>query len=154
MKFAVVRGPCERAKASVAPLAFIRALRNLIINAATHGEGARVTVHLRGSECAVIIEDAGPGIPENLMASVFEPFFRVDPARRQQVPGAGLGLAIAKEIIEKSNGRLLIENRRPRGLRQSILLPSAERGSRFSMARRHNPSSQRDVANVAVVRTA
>jgi signal transduction histidine kinase len=154
MKFAVVRGPCERAKASVAPLAFIRALRNLIINAATHGEGARVTVHLRGSECAVIIEDAGPGIPENLMASVFEPFFRVDPARRQQVPGAGLGLAIAKEIIEKSNGRLLIENRRPRGLRQSILLPSAERGSRFSIARRHNPSSQRDVANVAVVRTA
>jgi len=154
MKFAVVRGHCDGAKASVAPLAFVRALRNLIINAATHGEGARVTVQVRGSGCAVVIEDAGPGIPENLMTSVFEPFFRVDPARRQQVPGAGLGLAIAKEIIEKSNGRLVIENRRPRGLRQSILLPSANRGSRCSHARRNDASDEREITKVGVARTA
>lgn len=154
MKFAVVQGHCEVAKASVAPLAFVRALRNLIINAATHGEGARVTVHLRGAECAVVIEDAGPGIPESLMASVFEPFFRVDPARRKQVPGAGLGLAIAKEIIEKSNGRLLIENRRPYGLRQSILLPSADRGSKCSHAQRHNALGRQEITNGAIARTA
>jgi signal transduction histidine kinase len=153
MKFAVVRGDCDGARASVAPLAFVRALRNLIINAATHGAGARVTVQLRGSRCAVVIEDVGPGIPEHLIASVFEPFFRVDPARRQQVPGAGLGLAIAKEIIEKSNGTLVIENRKPRGLRQLILLPSAERESRCSYARRDD-ASEREITEVAIARTA
>jgi signal transduction histidine kinase len=106
----------------VAPLAFTRALRNLIINSATHGRGARVSVDIHGSRFLVVIEDDGPGIPEKAMASVFEPFFRVDPARRQHVPGAGLGLAIAKEIIERSGATLTIENRKPRGLKQTITL--------------------------------
>ena len=129
LKFSVTLLPSSAGNVVVAPLAFTRALRNLIINAATHGRGARVSVDTHGSCCLVVIEDDGPGIPENVMASVFEPFFRVDPARRQHVPGAGLGLAIAKEIIERLGGTLTIENRRPRGLKQTIMLTAQNCGA-------------------------
>lgn len=68
----------------------------------------------------VTIEDDGPGIPEKDLSSVFEPFFRADPAPRKHIPGVGLGLAIAKEIIECQGGALAIENRAPNGLRQTL----------------------------------
>lgn len=129
LKFAVTLHQSRPGHAAVAPLAFTRALRNLIINAATHGGGARVSVEAHCGRCLVVIEDDGPGIPEQAIASVFEPFFRVDPARRQHVPGAGLGLAIAKEIIERSGGTLTIENRKPTGLRQTIVLTAQNRAS-------------------------
>jgi signal transduction histidine kinase len=54
------------------------------------------------------------------LSSVFEPFFRADPARRKHIPGVGLGLAIAREIIERQCGALTIENRAPNGLRQPL----------------------------------
>jgi signal transduction histidine kinase len=107
-----------------APQALTRALRNLIINAATHGGGAVVGVACAGAKAEVVIEDRGPGIPEALMERVFEPFFRVDPARRQAVAGAGLGLAIAKEIIDRLGGSLALENRPEGGLRQRVTLPA------------------------------
>jgi signal transduction histidine kinase len=154
MNFSVVWVQSKGARVLVRPLALVRALRNLIINAATHGEGAHVSLEVRGAWCAVVIEDVGPGIPESLMASVFEPFFRVDPARRQHVPGAGLGLAIAKEIIEKSNGTLLIENRRPRGLRQTIMLPIVKRDASHSHACRVGEVDERPVAEETLARSA
>lgn len=133
LKFSVTLLQASAGSVVVAPLAFTRALRNLIINAATHGGGARVSVETHGGNSLVVIEDDGPGIPENVMASVFEPFFRVDPARRQHVPGAGLGLAIAKEIIERMGGTLSMENRRPRGLKQTIMLAARNKaGCRFT----------------------
>jgi len=104
----------------MSPLAFTRALRNLVINAATHGGGAIVSVVGNGETALVIIDDNGPGIPEKDLSSVFEPFFRVDPARRKHIPGAGLGLAIAKEIVERQEGTLMIENRKSGGLRQTL----------------------------------
>jgi signal transduction histidine kinase len=104
----------------MSPLAFTRALRNLVINAATHGGGAIVSVAERDQIVLVVIDDDGAGIPEKDLSSVFEPFFRVDPARRKHIPGAGLGLAIAKEIIERQGGTLVVENRKPSGLRQTL----------------------------------
>ena len=154
LKFSVAWVQSKGAQVSVPPLAFVRALRNLIINAATHGNGARVSVEVRGSWCAVVIEDSGPGIPESLMANVFEPFFRVDPARRQHVPGAGLGMAIAKEIIERSAGKLLIENRMPQGLRQVILLPIVKREAWCSHAPRAPAAEACEVAKEMVTRIA
>jgi len=105
---------------TISPLALTRSLRNLVINAATHGGGACVSVVAKDNHALIIIDDNGPGIPEKDLASVFEPFFRVDPARRKHIPGAGLGLAIAKEIVERQGGALSIENRRPNGLRQTL----------------------------------
>jgi signal transduction histidine kinase len=107
-----------------APLALTRAVRNLVINAATHGGGAFVTVELENSSALITIDDEGPGIPDQSMACVFEPFFRVDPARRKSGPGAGLGLAIAKEIVERHGGKLTLQNRSPKGLRQEIMFPA------------------------------
>jgi signal transduction histidine kinase len=107
------------------PLALKRALRNLVDNAASHGGGARVAIRQDGEWAVIEIADDGPGIPEALLGRVFEPFFRVDPGRRKSRPGAGLGLAIAKEIIDQAGGTVRIENRPEGGLRQSVRLPVA-----------------------------
>jgi len=115
----------EAVTISSAPLALTRAVRNLVINAATHGGGAFVTVGLEDNKTASItIDDEGPGIPDQSISRVFEPFFRVDPARRKFGAGAGLGLAIAKEIVERHGGKLTLQNRSPRGLRQRIIFPA------------------------------
>lgn len=108
------------------PLSLKRAIRNLIVNAATHGRGARVYLRA-GAGCALLlIEDDGPGIPEHLMAQVFEPFFRTDPARQVTIPGAGLGLAIAHEIIQRHGGKLVLANKPSGGLIQRVELPVVE----------------------------
>jgi signal transduction histidine kinase len=124
MKASVTIIKMEAVTISSAPLALTRAVRNLVINAATHGGGAFVTVGMENSAALITIDDEGPGIPDQSMSRVFEPFFRVDPARRKAGPGAGLGLAIAKEIVERHGGKLTLQNRSPRGLRQEIVFPA------------------------------
>lgn len=108
------------------PLALRRALRNLMINAATHGGGGRVRLEAGPSLVQVVIEDDGPGIPEDLLDQVFEPFFRANPGRTQTVKGAGLGLAIAREIIERFGGSITIRNRPEGGLEQVVTLRRAK----------------------------
>jgi signal transduction histidine kinase len=124
MKAPVTILKMEAVTISSAPLALTRAVRNLIMNAATHGGGAFVTVGLQDKSALITIDDEGPGIPEQNMPRVFEPFFRVDPARRKSGTGAGLGLAIAKEIVERYGGSLMLQNRSPKGLRQRIIFPA------------------------------
>jgi signal transduction histidine kinase len=124
MKAPVTILKMEAVTISSAPLALTRAVRNLIMNAATHGGGAFVTVDLQDESAFITIDDEGPGIPEQSMSRVFEPFFRVDPARRKSGTGAGLGLAIAKEIVERYGGKLMLQNRSPKGLRQRIIFPA------------------------------
>lgn len=99
-----------------------RAIRNLVINAATHGGGATVSMRRR-NRCVVIdIHDNGPGIPEKILPFAVEPFFRADPAR-SSTAGAGLGLAIANEIIQRNFGSLVLVNRPTGGLAQTIEIP-------------------------------
>ena len=108
-------------------LGLARALRNLMINAATHGRRAHVRVE--GSEdgkARVIIEDEGAGIPPELLGQVFEPFFRVDPGRRQNIAGAGLGLTIARQIVQRAGGDIKISNRTGGGLKQVVELTQVE----------------------------
>jgi signal transduction histidine kinase len=106
------------------PFKLNRALRNLMINAATHGVRARVSVtNGHGDMARIVIEDDGPGIPPEVMHQVFEPFFRADPARRQDIPGAGLGLTIANEIVQRAGGRISIANGPGGGLVQIVELP-------------------------------
>lgn len=108
-------------------LGLARALRNLMINAATHGRRARVRVEgSEGAKAQVIIEDEGPGIPPELLGQVFEPFFRVDPGRRQNIAGAGLGLTIAREIVQRAGGDIKISNRKDGGLKQVVELAKVE----------------------------
>jgi signal transduction histidine kinase len=111
-------------------VALSRALRNLMINAATHGR--RASVRVGGGADAdrpiaeVVIDDEGPGIPPEMLCRVFEPFFRVDPGRRQNIPGAGLGLTIAREIVQRAGGDIKISNRDGGGLRQVVELAKVE----------------------------
>ncbi|HYI68804.1 MAG TPA: ATP-binding protein [Skermanella sp.] len=130
---AVRLGTVEPAWTRAGPLALKRALRNLIINAATHGGGATVEVFLRDEVPTVVISDHGPGIPPELVEQVFEPFFRVDPGRRQQVPGAGLGLAIAREIVVRCGGGIDIRNRDGGGLIQTVTLAPVPLAARAAL---------------------
>lgn len=100
-----------------------RAFRNLIINAATHGRRARVAVQGTSSEAHVVIDDDGPGIPPEMIGQVFEPFFRAHPARTKDIDGAGLGLTIAHEIVQRAGGSITIENGPLHGLLQIVKLP-------------------------------
>ncbi|MBJ3778444.1 ATP-binding protein [Acuticoccus mangrovi] len=116
----------EPAKVEARPLALKRALRNLIINAATHGHGATVRVELHGTRAVMLVTDEGPGIPEAMIGQVFEPFFRADQGRRKSMPGAGLGMAIAKEIVERFGGAIGVTNRSPHGLMQTVSFPAVD----------------------------
>lgn len=105
-------------------LALSRALRNLLINAATHGVRGVASV-IGGPRVQVSIRDEGPGIEAALLDEVFEPFFRADRARSQKIPGAGLGLTIAREIVGRAGGEIRIANRPEGGLLQIVELPAA-----------------------------
>lgn len=119
----ILHGILQKAEVSGSSFALKRALRNLFVNAATHGQGASIALKVMDSAVILKVLDRGPGIPSELLTQVFEPFFRVDQARRQTVPGAGLGLAIAREIIEKHGGAIWIWNRDHGGLEQTVTLP-------------------------------
>lgn len=108
------------------PLAITRVLRNLLSNAATHGVRCEVSVEAHAEQAVIVIEDSGPGIPEAVIRQVFEPFFRVDSARQQPIPGAGLGLAIAREIILRYSGEITLNNRAQGGLRQELRFRSVD----------------------------
>ncbi len=99
-----------------------RALTNLIDNAIKYGGGARVTVEPTPTAIEVIIDDDGPGIPEDQMETIFMPFYRID-ASRGQGGGVGLGLSIAQTIVHGHGGSIHLENRPVGGLRARVSLP-------------------------------
>jgi len=121
----VSTGPLDYVSVKAGALGLRRALRNLIVNAATHGKGCSVSLSSAGSQAVLTIEDRGPGIPPELLNKAFEPFFRVNPGRMQSIPGAGLGLAIAKEIVERYGGTIALENRVDGGLQQRVVFAVA-----------------------------
>ena len=107
------------------PLALRRLLGNIIGNAATHGGGARVSLVPEGETALLVVEDSGPGLPEELLEKVFDPFFRHEAADRPAVHGSGLGLAIARGIAEQMGGTITLSNRPEGGLRQEVRFPGA-----------------------------
>jgi signal transduction histidine kinase len=120
---AVEMAPGERTVLACRPAALRRAFRNLIENAASHGE--RATLHLEADTEAVTvtIDDQGPGIPEADLERVFTPFTRLDEARGQDTGGMGLGLAIARTILRAHGGEVTLANKAEGGLRAVVRLP-------------------------------
>ena len=99
---------------------------NLVENAVRHSPPhSDVVVSARGSGNAVRIEvsDEGPGIPEADATRVFERFYRADSARSSDHGGAGLGLAIARWIVDLHNGEVHVESRSPHGCRMVVTIP-------------------------------
>ena len=103
---------------------------NLLENAVRHSPvGGRVEVLARPDRGRVAIEvcDQGPGIPEEEASRVFERFYRADTARASSHGGAGLGLAIARWIVDLHGGDIRAERQDPTGCRMVVLLPGAAR---------------------------
>jgi signal transduction histidine kinase len=93
------------------PAAVGRVLRNLVHNAVRHGgAGGEVTVLVSSDPHAPVIEviDQGPGFPPEYRSKAFERFVRVEGSRSRADGGAGLGLAIAKELVELSGGTIAL----------------------------------------------
>ena len=105
------------------PAALKRALTNLIENAVKYGQRARVSLSAQPQTVEIAVEDDGPGIPADQLAKVFEPFYRVESSRNRDTGGVGLGLAIARTVVEAQGGTLTLANRTPNGLRAVIVLP-------------------------------
>ena len=104
------------------PAALKRALTNLIENAVKYGQRARVSLSALPHAVEIAVEDDGPGIPEDQLGKVFEPFYRVESSRNRDTGGVGLGLAIARTVVEAQGGTLVLSNRQPTGLRALIVL--------------------------------
>jgi len=75
-----------------------------------------------GPGAAIAVRDYGPGVPEDALTQIFDPFFRVDEARDVMSGGSGLGLSIAKQAVQVHQGTITAENASP-GLRVKITIP-------------------------------
>ncbi|MBA3289327.1 MAG: HAMP domain-containing histidine kinase [Acidimicrobiia bacterium] len=104
-----------------------RIIRNLIDNAIRHapdGSTIEVAVAEDGAPTVRVLDD-GPGFPAGFSARAFERFARADVSRTRATGGAGLGLAIARGLVEAQGGRIWAENRPSGGVRVSFTLPAA-----------------------------
>ena len=105
-----------------------RVLLNLLSNAmkfVPDGGRVRVAVETDGSRVALVVEDDGPGIPDVLREVIFEPFRRGDDDTTRRFGGTGLGLTIAKEIVERHGGRIAVGDGIDGGARFTVELPHA-----------------------------
>jgi two-component system osmolarity sensor histidine kinase EnvZ len=105
-------------------MALRRCLANLVDNAARYGKWVKIAAERTASDVLITVEDDGPGIPEPLREAVFQPFFRVDTARRRQTGGTGLGLSIARDIALGHGGDLSFESGTRGGAKAVLRLPA------------------------------
>lgn len=98
------------------PMALRRCLSNLLQNALRYGQSAQIMINDAPGLLVIAIRDAGPGIPEDQMQAVFEPFVRLENSRNRSTGGVGLGLAIAREAAIQCGGVLTLENAAGGGL--------------------------------------
>lgn len=115
---AVVRGDA---------VALRRCIANLVENAVRYGGSARIALATANGRATVTVEDDGPGVPEEAIERLCEPFYRGEASRNRETGGVGLGLSIARSIADSHGGRLDFANRRADagqgGLRASLTLP-------------------------------
>jgi len=119
----------EGLSAQADPELLVRSLSNLIRNAVHHaGHAGPITVSAGREDGAVEIRvaDCGPGVPEDALPKLFDPFYRVDESRTRETGGVGLGLTIVKTCIESCGGSVSCRNRQPSGLEVVLRLKAAD----------------------------
>ena len=102
---------------------FRRMLNNVIDNALRYGKRCEVALLVAANYCEIIVDDEGPGIPEEKRGEVFKPFNRLEPSRNVKTGGVGLGLTIARDIVLAHGGNIALESSPKGGLRVIIRLP-------------------------------
>jgi signal transduction histidine kinase len=113
-------GP-NRLLARCRPLSITRAVTNLCDNAVKFAGKVEVTMAERPDTVLIIVEDDGPGIPQELRERVLEPFFKSDQSRAGG--GFGLGLSIVADIVHSHQGTLELRQRNPVGLSVVVAIP-------------------------------
>jgi signal transduction histidine kinase len=127
----------------------VRVLQNLLQNAIRHtpADGdVRLEAWRDADGVRLCVQDSGQGIPAEMAAQVFEPFWRGDPARSGG--GSGLGLALAKRIVEALGGTIAVDSGPPGGARFSVRLPSAPPVSRRPTSSGAAPERDRSVRSL------
>lgn len=119
----VTIGDPARIVATVQETWLKRALRNLVSNAVRYGGSAHITLLQDDGAAVLRVEDNGPGIPEDQIEAMLEPFTRGEASRNRATGGAGLGLTLARAIAQAHGGALTLSNRPAGGLRAEIRLP-------------------------------
>jgi signal transduction histidine kinase len=115
--------PSAPMQVTVRPNALTRALRNVIDNAVRYGEVAEVSLTQDPGMAVIRIADHGPGLPEDQLEAVFEPFVRLEGSRSRETGGMGLGLAISRTILQAHGGSVHLRNRPEGGLEAVVRLP-------------------------------
>ena len=105
----------------VRPRALQRCLENLVDNALKYGGSAEISASYAGGRAVITVKDEGPGIPEDKLGEVFEPFVRLQ-SNEASAAGVGLGLAIAKTLAEKNEAVLSLRNIPGGGLEARLIL--------------------------------
>ena len=105
------------------PNAIRRCFTNLVVNATTHSYKVEVNAERRGHLVEVLVDDDGPGIPEDQREAVFKPFYRLDASRNPKTGGTGLGLSIARDLARGGGGDIVLEESPLGGLRARVRLP-------------------------------
>lgn len=105
------------------PVSLKRAFRNLIDNGIKYGGTVRLGLTIEPAKLLITFQDNGPGIPAARIEEAFAPFRRLDEARSGKIPGAGLGLTIARDVIQSHGGTISVRNQNGDGLGIWIELP-------------------------------
>jgi two-component system sensor histidine kinase CpxA len=105
-----------------------RAIENIVRNALYYSPPStlviiQVSLQPESESIAICISDEGPGIPDNELKKIFNPFYRVDSSREKRTGGFGLGLSIAERAVFLHEGSITAANHTPRGLAIRIFLP-------------------------------
>lgn len=105
------------------PVAFERALQNLISNAEKYAGNIWISAERKDDDIYIFVEDNGQGLKPELMDEVFKPFFRADTSRNSTTGGVGLGLPITRDVIHSHGGQIWLEKSVHGGLKAIIQLP-------------------------------
>lgn len=109
---------------NIKPLAMKRALLNIISNAVSYSKNTVEIKSIKNDNFLnIFIEDDGKGIPKNKREEVFKAFYRIDESRQSASANTGLGLTIAKDIIQGHGGRIILNTSNLGGLKVEITLP-------------------------------
>lgn len=130
----------------IKPGAMRRALRNLIENAQRYGCDPVLSWTASDDAVEIRLEDAGPGIPEDHLQDVFQPYLRLEQSRSLETGGHGLGLSIARSIVLEHGGTISLSNLPGGGLRVRVILPLAVSRAKGSVRSERNLPSEGNVA--------